>query len=80
MLHSNLIPLILRDFIALTSAGNFIRSNGIFDGVPKNYPFLVLIFFPCPLHVVHALNYVMCSAVNGNFMLHWTSSNYSIVQ
>ena len=42
---------------------------------PKNYPFLVLIFFPSPLHVVHALNYVMCSAVNGNFMLHWTYSN-----
>ena len=46
---------------------------------PKNYPFLVIILFPCSLHVVHALNYVMCSAVNGNFMLHWTYSNNKLI-
>ena len=69
MLQSNLIPLLLHDFIALTSARVFSMA------FPKNYPFRVLILFPCSLHVVHALNYVMCSAVNGNFMLHWTYSN-----
>ena len=69
MLQSNLIPLLLHDFIALTSARVFSMA------FPKNYPFRVLILFPRSLHVVHALNYVMCSAVNGNFMLHWTYSN-----
>ena len=46
---------------------------------PKNYPFLVIILFSCSLHVVHGLNYLMCSAVNGNFMLHWTYSNNKLI-
>ena len=41
----------------------------------KNYAFFVLILFPCSLHVVHALNYAVFEAGNGNFMLHWTYSN-----
>ena len=45
----------------------------------KNYAFFVLILFPCSLHVVHALNYAMFSAGNGNFMLHWTYSNNKLV-
>ena len=45
----------------------------------KNYAFFVLILFPCSLHVVHALNYAMFSAGNGNFMLHWTYMNNKLV-
>ena len=45
----------------------------------KNYAFFVLILFPCSLHVVHALNYAMFSAGNGNFMLHWTYSNNKLL-
>ena len=45
----------------------------------KNYAFFVLILFPCSLHVVHALNYATFSAGNGNFMLHWTYMNNTLV-
>ena len=45
----------------------------------KNYAFFMLILFPCSLHVVHALNYAMFSAGNGNFMLHWTYSNNKLL-
>ena len=45
----------------------------------KNYAFFVLILFPCSLHVVHALNYAMFSAGNGNFVLHWTYMNNKLV-
>ena len=45
----------------------------------KNNAFFVLILFPCSLHVVHALNYAMFSAGNGNFMLHWTYMNNTLV-
>ena len=45
----------------------------------KNYAFFMLILFPCSLHVVHALNYAMFSAGNGNFMLHWAYSNNKLV-
>ena len=45
----------------------------------KNYAFFVFILFPCSLHVVHALNYAMFSAGNGNFMLHWTYSNNKLL-
>ena len=45
----------------------------------ENYAFFVLILFPCSLHVVHALNYAMFSAGNGNFMLHWTYMNNTLV-
>ena len=46
---------------------------------PKNYPFLVLILFPCSLCVLHALNYATCSTGNRNFMLHWTYSNNKLI-
>ena len=45
----------------------------------KNYAFFVFILFPCSLHVVHALNYAMFSAGNGNFMLHWTYMDNKLV-
>ena len=45
----------------------------------KNYAFFVFILFPCSLHVVHALNYAMFSAANGNFMLHWTYMDNKLV-
>ena len=45
----------------------------------KNYAFFVLILLPCSLHVVHALNYATFSAGNGNFMLHWTYMNNTLV-
>ena len=45
----------------------------------KNYAFFVLILFPCSFHVVHALNYAMFEAGNGNFMLLWSYSNNTLV-
>ena len=45
----------------------------------ENYAVFVLILFPCSLHVVHASNYAMFSAGNGNFMLHWTYMSNKLV-
>ena len=60
-------------------AGNSPEAKVFSMAFPKNYPFLVLILFPCSLNEVHALKYAMCSAGNGNFMLHWTYSNNKLI-
>ena len=79
MFQSVWFSLPLRGFICYIRSGNFIRSEGCFDGVREELRIFMLILFPCSLHVVHALNYATFSSGDGNFKLHWTYSNNKLL-
>ena len=79
MFQSVWVSLPLHGFICLFVQGISSEARVVSMAFLKNYAFFVLILFPCSLHVVHALNYAMFSAGNGNFMLDWSYDNNKLV-